>query len=289
MRVLTARTQRGAAIVLAMLLAALAAAVAASVFADQQRWSRTVEHRRDQVQAQALVVAGVQWGRQILYDDKQRSSIDHLREPWAMALPAIPLDNGEVRGSIADAQGRLNVIALGDTGARGKIERARIEHLFAQRGGPVGAIDAIASWIDRDSPAANAQPLRVAELADVRGVSPSSLARVAPYLTALPAGTPVNVNTAPPEVLAAMVDKLSGEDLAKLVAARALKPFLNVAEFRAQLPQPALLGGDETLSVYSDYFYVTIEARQGASLARARALLRRRGGEWPDIVWQIVE
>jgi general secretion pathway protein K len=63
---------RGAAIVLAMLLAALAAAVAATVFADQQRWSRTVEHRRDQVQAQALALAGVQWGRQILSDDAQR-------------------------------------------------------------------------------------------------------------------------------------------------------------------------------------------------------------------------
>ena len=34
---------RGAAIILAMLIAALAAAVAATVFADQQRWGRTVE------------------------------------------------------------------------------------------------------------------------------------------------------------------------------------------------------------------------------------------------------
>ncbi len=202
--------ERGAAVVLAMLLAALAAAVAASVFADQQRWSRTVEHRRDQVQAQALVQAGVQWGRQILYEDKQRSSIDHLREPWAMALPAIPLDNGEVRGSIADAQARLNVIALGDSGARANVERARLQRLFVQRGGPVGAIDAIAAWINRNTTAADGQPLRVAELADVKDVSPSSLANVAPFLTALPAGTPVNVNTAPPEVLAAMVDKLGG-------------------------------------------------------------------------------
>jgi general secretion pathway protein K len=281
--------ERGAAVVLAMLLAALASAVAAGVFADQQRWSRTVEHRRDQVQAQALVQAGVQWGRQILYEDKQRSSIDHLREPWAMALPAIPLDNGEVRGSIADAQARLNVIALGDSGARANVERARLQRLFVQRGGPVGAIDAIAAWVSRNTTAAGGQPLRVAELADVKDVSPSSLANVAPFLTALPAGTPVNVNTAPPEVLAAVVDKLDGQDLAKLVAARAQKPFLNVSEFRAQLPQPALLAGDETLGVQSDYFYVTIEARQGASVARARALLRRRGGDWPDVVWQVVE
>ena len=299
---------RGAAIVLAMLLAALAAAVAATVFVEQQRWSRTAEHRRDQVQAQALAVAGVQWGRQILYDDTQRSTIDHLREPWAMALPAIPLDNGEVRGAIVDAQARFNVNALGESGARADIERARIARLFAQRGGPAGAIAAIADWIDRDgivreggaedayyaarrAPglAANAQVLRVAELAEVRGVAPSALAAVAPFLTALPAGTPVNVNTAPPEVLMAIVDKLSGDGLAKLVAARARTPFNKLSEFRAELPPTAAFSDDETLSVKSDYFYVTIEAQQGTTRARARALLHRRGSAWPDVVWQIVE
>ena len=131
--------------------------------------------------------------------------------------------------------------------------------------------------------------LRVSELAEVKGVSSSALAAAAPFLTALPVGTAVNVNTAPPEVLAAIVDKLGGEGLAKLVAARTLRPFNTVAEFRAQLPTSAVLAGDESLSEKSDFFYVTIEAQQGATLARARALLHRRGSEWPDVVWQVVE
>ena len=101
---------------LAMLLAALAATVAATLFADQQRWMRTVEYRRDQVQAQAIVMAGVQWARQILYEDSRTSTIDHLSEPWAMSLPPIPIENGAIRGSIVDAQGRLNVNDLGATG-----------------------------------------------------------------------------------------------------------------------------------------------------------------------------
>jgi general secretion pathway protein K len=291
-----------------MLLAALAAAVAATVFADQQRWSRTVEHRRDQVQAQALALAGVQWGRQILYEDAQHSTIDHLGEPWALALPAIPLDNGQVRGGIVDAQSRLNVNALGESGDRADIERARIARLFAQRGGPVNAIEAISDWIDQDAsprdggaedafyaerkaPAltANAPVLRVAELAEVKGVAPSALAAVAPFLAALPPGTQLNVNTAPAEVLAAIVDKLDGEGLAKLIAARARSPFNTLAEFRAALPPGATVAGDESLSVKSDYFYVTIEAQQGVTLARARALLRRRANAWPDVVWQVIE
>ena len=90
-------------------------------------------------------------------------------------------------------------------------------------------------------------------------------------------------------MLAAIVDKLTGDGLARLVASRAQKPFTTVAEFRARVPPPATLTGDETLNVKSDYFYVTIEARQGTTVARARALLHRRSGEWPDVVWQVVE
>lgn len=299
-------TQRGAAVIVAMLIAALAAAVAATVFADQQRWSRTVEHRRDQVQAQALAVAGIQWARQVLDDDARRSAIDHLAEPWALTLPPIPVENGEIRGRIDDAQGRLNVNALGGTAA--SRERERIAALIAQRGGPVAALAAIGDWIDPDNVAreggaedayyaalsvpglaANAPALRVADLAGIRGVTPQTLAAVAPFVFALPAGTPLNVNTAPPEVLAAVVENLTAERGAALVASRAQKAFTTVAEFRARLPQGASLAGDEGLAVASSFFVVTVEARQGTTLARARALLRRRSGEWPAIVWQVVE
>jgi len=299
---------RGAAVILAMLIAALAAAVAATVFADQQRWSRMVEYRRDQVQAQALAVAGVQWARQILDDDARRSEIDHLGEPWALALPPIPLPNGEIRGSIVDAQGRLNVNALGDADASSASERARIAALFAQRGGPNTALDAIADWIDADGAvreagaedayyaaqavpglAANVPVLRVAELATVKGVTPQALAAVAPYLSALPRGTPVNVNTAPAEVLAVIVDKLGADGAAALVARRAREPYGTIAEFRSRLPKGATLSDERALAVKSTYFYVTVEARQGATVARARALLHRGGSEWPTIIWQVVE
>lgn len=299
---------QGAAVVIAMLLAALAAAVAATVFADQQRWSRNVLHRRDQVQAQALAMAGVQWARQILYEDARTTVYDHLGEPWAVALPPIPLENGEIRGAIADAQGRLNLNALGDPGAAAGIERVRIARLFAQRGGPVAAIDAIADWIDTDrvprangaedawylaqpapALAANAPIVRVAEIAAVRGVTPPTLAAVAPFLSALPAGTPTNLNTAPPEILATIVDTLAAEDLASLIAGRAQRPFTSVADFRARLPSGAVLAGDEALGVRSDYFYVSVQATQGTTLARARALLRRGGAAWPTVVWQVIE
>jgi general secretion pathway protein K len=302
------RPQSGVAIVLAMLLSALAAAVAVTVFADQRRWAESVLHRRDQVQAQALALAGIQWARQILHDDARNSAIDHLGEPWAVPLPEIPLENGSIRGAIGDAQARLNVNALGAASATAGVERTRLQRLFEQRGGPVAALDAIADWIDADSIprpagaedayyralpvaglAADAPVLRTAELLAVRGVTEDTLAAVAPFISALPVGTPLNVNTAPAEVLATLIDGAPAAGLGELVASRSGKPFTTIAEFRARLPGGATLGSDLGLSVRSDYFFATVEARQGTTLGRARALLQRRAGTWPAVVWQVVE
>ena len=287
---------RGAAVLLAMLLAALAATIAATLFADQQRWSRGVEYRRDQVQAQALAMAAVQWTRQILDDDARTTTLDHLGEPWAFNLPPMPVENGDIRGAIVDAQARLNINALGAGGAEERRGGERIARLFAQRGGPVAALDAIADWIDRDGVtrtdgaeddayarldppalAANAPVVRIAELAAVRGVGAPALAAVAPYLAALPGGTPVNVNTASPAVLAALVDGLNPDQWSAFVDGRARKPFTTVAEFRARLPEGARLDGEDGLAVRSDWFLRDHRSAAGpVGGARPRAAVPRR-------------
>jgi general secretion pathway protein K len=244
----------------------------------------------------------VQWARQIIEDDGRRSDIDHLGEPWALALPPIPMEDGEIRGAIVDAQGRLNVNALGMAGASAP-ERTRLATLFARTGAPPAAPDIVSDWIDedaavRDSGAEDAfylgerwphlppnGPLtRVAELGSAKDITPRALSAVLPSLSALPTGTPVNVNTAPPEVLAAIVDNLDGERLQALLADRARKPYTTVAEFRARLPGGATLASDVGLAVASSYFLITVEARQGATRSRARALVRRSGAARPAIV-----
>ena len=301
---------RGAAIILAMLIAALAAAVAATVFADQQRWGRTVELRRDQVQAQALAMAGVLWARQILDDDARRSEIDHLGEPWALALPPIPMEDGEIRGAIVDAQGRLNVNALGSAreprrpstrasrrssrSAERRRRRSGHDRRLDRRGRRRPRLRCRRRVLPRAAPCRISRQtvplLRVAELGVVKGMTPRALSAVLPFLSALPTGTPVNVNTAPPEVLARHREQSRRRAPRGIPRRpRATKPFTTVAEFRARLPDGATLASDLGLSVGSSYFYVTIEARQGATRSRARALVRRGGGAASAIVWQIVE
>lgn len=307
-RAVTRTQSRGAAIIIAMLVAALAAAVAVSVATGQQRWLASVTHRGEQVQAQSLALAGVQWARQILFEDASQGPLDHLGEPWALPLPPTPLENGSIEGRMVDAQGLLNVNNLAVTTIIGSTERARFERLFDRMGLPRAALEAISDWVDADDIArtggaedawygaqavpglaANASIVRVAELSAVRGVTPEMLNAISPYVTALPPDLPLNINTAPPAVLAAAVPGLSDAELAALVASRARRPFGSVGDFHARLPPSAVAADDGTYTVSSHYFLVTVRARQADTQAQARALLRRDAGAWPVVVWQIVE
>jgi len=299
---------RGAALVLAMLIAALAATVAVSLAAGQQQWYAGVALRAEQVEAQTLAQAGIEWARQIMFEDVRTTQIDHLGEPWALTLPATPIENGSIEGRIVDAQGLLNANMLGTPGALSILERARFERLFGRLGLPPATLDAIADWVDSDSEvrasgaedawyrqqpaptlAANAPVVRMAELSVVRGLTPETVAALTPYVTALPGETKLNVNTAPPAVLAAALPGLDDAALATLVASRKAAPFRDLADFRSRLPASATIENEAAFSVASDYFIVTVIARQGPTLAQARALLRRGGGGWPQVVWQTIE
>ncbi|MEP6996549.1 MAG: type II secretion system minor pseudopilin GspK [Betaproteobacteria bacterium] len=301
---------RGAAIIMAMLLAALAATIAASLLWQQQRWINEHAHRRDQVQAQALAMAGVQWARQIV-NDNATGGIVHLGQPWALKLPALPIENGSIGGYIVDAQSRINVNNIAGVPAAPAPTRTALQRLFMALVMPPALLNAIADWVDADDRvsepggaedawylsqtrpglAANAPVRRTSELLAVRGADPGLLARVLPFVSTLDAPSTVNVNTAPPEVLAALVGGLDAPAATALVAARAQTPFATIADFRARLARLDFVVDESLLDVKSDWFEVSIEARQGDTLARARALLKRSPGAnaWPQVVWQVVE
>jgi len=306
----TRHASRGAAIVLAMLMAALAATIAATLLSQQQRWINDNEHRRDQVQAQALAMAGVQWARQIINDNAPPNAPTHLGQPWALRLPAIPLENGSIAGYIIDAQSRINVNNLALPPSQPST-RSALTRLFASLSLPLPLLNAITDWVDADTQvtdpggaedawylaqtipglAANAPVRRSGELLQVRGDSPALLERLRPFISTLDAPTAVNVNTADPLVLAAVAGGLDRAGALALVAQREQRPFSSIADFRERLQRPDIVIDDTAIDVRSSWFEVSIEARQGDTLARARALLHRASavGQWPVVVWETVE
>ena len=299
--------QHGLALIIAMLVAALAAAVAISLASAQSQWSAQVAQRRDQVQAQSIALAGIQWTRQIL-DAARAAPFNHLGEPWAMPLPATPVENGSVEGRIVDAQGMLSVNNLA-SGTQSAPERQRFTRLFEALRVAPSTLATMIDWVDSDSVeepggAENAwyqgmaQPglapdmpaTRIEELGDMRGMTATVIAGLMRYVTALPDDAPLNVNTAPAELLTASIDGIDAGALAGLVASRAQRPFASIVEFRQRLPAGAsLIGTDSMYTTKSRYFIVSVVARQGDTVAKARALVDREGTGTPRIVWQTIE
>ena len=301
--------QHGAALLMAMAIMAMAAIAATAMLVALSTWSRQSGLVAEHVQAEELVTAGGDWARAILFDDRHDSGdVDHAGEPWALSLPPIPFENGELAGRIEDQQGLFNLNNLVRNGKLDVTQYAHFQRLLAILGLPDDLAPALADWVDVDDmpqPAggvedayyggltqpylsANAPLTDLDELALVRGFDAGVRARLAPFVTALPGTTALNVNTAPAEVLAAVVDGLDVDSARTLVARRNGIFYRNNADFLSQLGKDATVP-DQSIRVGSDYFLVTLRVTYGKTLARGQMLLARENPtRWPAVVWRKV-
>jgi len=133
--------------------------------------------------------------------------------------------------------------------------------------------------------AANRPLTDLAELALVRGFDAATRARLRPFISALPRVTPLNVNTAAPEVLCALVDGLKLDDARAIVVQRQRVPFRDRVAFLRQLPSGLGLAED-SITVSSDYFIATMGITMAGTQARGSALLAREHAGWPTVVWR---
>jgi general secretion pathway protein K len=299
--------ERGIAIVLAISVVAMAAMVAVAIMVSQSTWARQLELTAEHIQARSVLQAGADWARAVLSDDRRQSNVDHLGEPWALRLPPMPVENGELVGKIEDQQAAFNVNNLV---AEGKINFAQLAHfrrLLATLSLPDALAYTLVDWIDDDSQpqpqggaedayylaldppylAANRPLIDIDELALVAGFDNNVRARLRPYVSALPGFTPVNVNTASPEVISAMIDGLDLGSAQAMVAQRDRAYFRDTNDFINRLPRgPVAAPAD--ISVSSDYFLASLRVTIGGAQARGRALLSRAGSGtgWPSIIWR---
>lgn len=300
--------QNGVAIIMVLLIVSLATSLAAFMATQQNLWLRQVESQFDRTQARRIGIAAIDWARAVLADDARASSIDHEKEIWALRLPAMPVENGEVTGVIEDRQGMFNLNNLVRNGATSTSDVAQFERLLGMLGLPGELASALADWMDADSDtqypggaenvyylalprpyrAANRPLTEIGELSLVKGFDSRTIERLRPFVAALPLPGAINVNFAPPEVLAAVVDNMSLADARMLVQLRSMRPFMSVMDFKQRLPHGGIQVSDANITVSSQFFLVTGRASVGRAQVTTQALLQRSGG-WPTVVWQSVQ
>ena len=131
--------------------------------------------------------------------------------------------------------------------------------------------------------------LQVDDLLAVPGITPEVLAKLRPFLVVLPsAPTPLNVNTVPPELLAALVPGMSLSEANSLVARRKATPWHQLSFFKAQVGLAENLP-DQLASVKSNWFLVQSRIRLDRAALNAESLIERKegviGGGGTNVVW----
>jgi general secretion pathway protein K len=290
---------------LALFVAALATMIVSALFYRQFVLLRTIENQQLMAQSRLLLRGALDWGRAILREDANRSSYDALTEPWAQPLAETRLDQlGEtsvlaaqasISGSMEDAQSRLNLRNLIDKGEIVESELDALRQLCTLLQVPQQTADLIAqrmqlalpsNVVDDGGRAPNSigvdsapRPIPLMlpqDLRSIPGISAEAAQRLAPYIVVLDERTPVNVNTARPEVIAARVPGMSLSDARALVAERErISYFNNVGEVRTRLGAKANGVGEADIATASRFFFVRGEVKLDRAVTRMEALVRR--------------
>lgn len=305
----TRSRQRGVALVMAILIVALATILAAEVgfkgYLDQRRTVNAFSLD----QSFEIALGGEAWASDALRRDKMQSpKQDDFTEEWATPIPPIPLEDvgGEFEGQLEDLTGRFNLNSLVsfDNAGVGKVNTqavARFERLLEILELETKWANIIADWIDSDtnpnfpdgaedpvytnlSPpyrTANMPITRASELLALPEFGAERYRRLAPFVTALPADAKINLCTASPELLDALVAGSRQFTLAResTKQSRAQRCFPNKQEFEQPLTadQKQELVDGNVIDETSDYFLATIWVTLGTQRFTLYSLLYRSG------------
>lgn len=295
------RRQQGVALITVLLVVAVVTVVCAGLIARQQLSIRSSANQLHVTQAWHYALGGETLAKAMLERDLRqgdpRQPVDHLLEPWARPLPPFPLDEGgELRVRIVDPSGRFNLNNLVSQGRPNELAVMRLRRLLLRLDIGKPYAERLLDWLDRDSEtlggngaedaqyllaappyrSANREISDVSELRLLLEMDEADYRRLLPFVSALPSGTLLNVNTASAMLLSTLSDGLSPDAALSLIAARGSEGYASPAAFAAQ---PALAGlGEQVaqgLAVGSQYFEVFSEVSLGERRVVLRSLLQR--------------
>jgi general secretion pathway protein K len=307
--------QGGAAILLALLIMTLVATLAVGMVWVQWRGIEVESAERARGQGEWLLNAALDWGNLILKSSiRNDHKEDDLGQPWATPLAETKLSSflsadgshteeggpeAFLSGQITDAQSKYNLYNLVNDGESKTNEIVRLQILCTAVGVSPGVATTIAaglrgSWSaqqatkaagdQRDTTNAVLMPIEVDNLAWY-GIDPAVVKQLQPFVQLLPASvvTPINVNTAPAEVLMAALPGISRAQAQQIILRRQASPVTSLANLWAALNlpnakgwEPADPGPKNQVDWKSLYFEVYGQLRYEQHVIRERSVVYRK-------------
>jgi len=244
------KDQRGFALVITLLITALLVALSAEfvdeVFVD----TSARQNFTDGQQASIMAESGLTAARKLLDFGLGMQAYSSLADLDRLAkMLRIEDEQGTLQVTIEEESGKLNMNSIVDSFGKETIYRPIAERLFKKLGLPLELLDTAADWIDKNDETRSGgaetpyyqtlKPPYVAkngkldtfeELRLVKGFDGKTLERLRPYTTVYPdipnsPTTPININTAPKELLASLDSKISDGLSQQIVDERKINPF----------------------------------------------------------------
>ena len=283
------KQQRGIALITILVMVALATILAATIVKRQANTAENTAYLMRQNQSLMYAKSAEAFFSELLVDDAENAAdIDHLQENWAKPMPAFPVEDGFVSGTIQDESGKFNLNSLVNAdGTPNLPAKIWFEKLLLRVGLQEKLSEAVIDWQDPDdqtiggmgaeanyyqglSPSylpSNTQFHHVEELKLVRGFEGEKYLQIADYVTTAPnTDSKLNINTASAVLLASLDPKLEVNAVQHVIQQRQanLQYFSNVSELWAiepfaQVSNEVRTELNDLLGVQSNYFKARIE------------------------------
>ena len=289
--------QRGVALITAVVLVAIATVLAARVGTDAALDLRRTAGIAALNQGWQVGLGAEAWAAQVLNEDVRDTQVDELSENWARPIPPLPIDGGSIEGTIEDMQGRFNLNnLLKPDGTADEVNIARFRRLLRLADVDERWAGALADWLDSDTVdtypngaedgvyigqvppyrTANGPITTTTELLALPGFTLEDYARIRPHVAALPVGSRINVCTATPLVLAALVEGATDfGDADALGRNRGDGCFPRLEDLRATLGQDQYGVLQEAVSENTNWFRLVAIVSIGTSQLTLYSLLER--------------
>ncbi|MFY0476607.1 type II secretion system minor pseudopilin GspK [Achromobacter marplatensis] len=304
--------ERGAAVISALIIVAIVAALTTSLFQRQTASTRRVENELARVQARVMLAGGIDWARLVIRDHGKRESTTRGDQIWATPVLDTRIERpGDERvavfsGRVQDEQGKYNLSNLARNGVpnpeQEKVLRrllniqqlpdslaGHIIDIIAAAQPPALAADSPSSSNGRPVAAPDARaplPRGVDEIAAQLGLEPPARNAMRLTMTVLPVATSVNVNTAPAEVIAALVPGLSLSQARAITGERDRGNwFNNTGDFANRLTGTGVDSPAPTVTTASGWFMASGTVVYERARVSMQALVRSAPPAAPDTIW----
>ena len=293
-----ANSQRGVALLTILLLVVSITVVAGAMLASQKIAIRRSGLLFDQNQLLQDINAGQQLAVTLIRADAKLNDTDSMQDIWAQPIPPYTLGGHSIGIELRDEGSRFNINNLYHNGAVDTAALAVFQRLLIklnlepdiaiavldyqdadsevyQDGGDESVVYAQQSNRGADKNLPNQALLSIDQLAEVKGVNAEVLAALRPYITAVQYYLPININTASPVLLAALVEGASSQQMQSIVELRAKQAFGSIDDVW-QLPILSSVKEEQRkaltplLAVDSQAFMALITASDNATVDEAR-------------------